>query len=291
MGKRVWILLAAMLVFAGLAVPRSASAAEKAGMAGMETCATCHENVSKAFAKTPHITSALGCEGCHGGGQAHVDGSGDKTKIRVFKNLTPSESSEVCLGCHSKGGQTHWAGSTHDSRKLSCVTCHDPHPKGEVPKALLAKPQLELCATCHPERRAQLYRSAHMPQREGKMQCTSCHNPHGTVTEGMLLQNTVNENCYSCHAEKRGPFLWEHQPVRENCLTCHDAHGSMNANMLKVKSPILCQQCHMGPSHLGQPWSSTTQTRSFARGCSNCHTQVHGSNDPTLSRGGKTFWK
>lgn len=291
MGKRAWILLAAAAAIASLAVPRTALAEEPSGMVGTQTCATCHEDTAKAFAATPHAQSALGCEGCHGPGQAHVDGGGDKTKIRMFENLKPSESSDVCLSCHNKGGQTHWAGSTHDSRKLACVTCHNPHPKGAVPKALLRKPQAELCATCHPQRRAQVYRSSHMPQREGKMECTSCHNPHGTVTDYMLLQNTVNENCYSCHADKRGPFLWEHQPVREDCTTCHDPHGSYNVNMLKVKEPILCQQCHAGTSHVGQPWSSPTQDRSFSHGCTNCHTQIHGSNDPSLAHGGKTFWK
>ena len=33
----------------------------------------------------------------------------------------------------------------------------------------------------------------------------------------MLKEASVNDNCYKCHAEKRGPFLWEHPPVRENC--------------------------------------------------------------------------
>jgi DmsE family decaheme c-type cytochrome len=291
MGKKVWVLFAATLAFAGFVVTGPAAAVEKAGLVGMDTCATCHEEVAKAFASTPHINSAMGCEGCHGPGQAHVDGSGDKTKIRLFKDLKPADSSAVCMECHNKGGQNHWVGSTHDARKLACVTCHNPHPKGPAPKSLLAKPQAQLCVSCHPQRRAQLYRSGHMPQREGKMECTSCHNPHGTVGEAMLVQNTINENCWSCHAEKRGPFLWEHQPVREKCTTCHDAHGSVNSNMLKVKNPILCQQCHEAASHPSQPWSSTTQARSFNRGCLNCHGQIHGSNDPTTSHGGKTFWR
>ena len=72
-------------------------------------------------------------------------------------------------------------------------------------------------------RRAQLQRSSHMPFREGKVTCTSCHNPHGTPIRKQLFRATVNENCYSCHAERRGPFLWEHPPVMENCANCHEA--------------------------------------------------------------------
>ena len=183
------------------------------GYAGMDTCVTCHEDTAKAFQHTPHAGNAQGCEGCHGPGQAHVDGGGDKTKIRVFKTLSPVDSSATCMECHNKGDQKHWMGSTHDSRNIACVACHDPHPKGEVvPKALLSKPQMVLCTGCHLQKKAQLLRPGHMPMREGKLQCTSCHNPHGTPNDKMLLQTSVNQNCYTCHAEKRGPFLWEHPP-------------------------------------------------------------------------------
>ncbi len=283
MGKRAWILLAAAAAIASLAAPRTALAEEPSVMVGTQTCATCHEDTAKAFAATPHAQSALGCEGCHGPGQAHVDGGGDKTKIRNFKTLAPSESSAVCLTCHNKGMQSQWIGSTHDSRKLACVTCHNPHPKGAVPKALLVKPEFELCTTCHLQRKAQLFRSGHMPMREGKVTCTSCHNPHGSTGPGMLLQNSVNENCYSCHAEKRGPFLWEHAPVRENCLTCHDPHGSIQDNLLKVKPPILCQQCHTSTRHPSQVHVPADRF-AFNHACLNCHPMIHGSNHPSGMR-------
>lgn len=283
MGKRAWILLAAAAVFVCLAAPRPALADEPSGMVGTQTCGTCHEDQVKAFAATPHAQSALGCEGCHGPGQAHVDGGGDKTKIRNFKTLTPSESSAVCLTCHNKGMQSQWIGSTHDSRKLACVTCHDPHPKGAVPKALLRKPEFDLCTSCHLQRKAQLFRSGHMPMREGKMNCTSCHNPHGSTGPAMLLQNSVNENCYSCHAEKRGPFLWEHAPVRENCLTCHDPHGSIQDNLLRMRPPILCQQCHTDTRHPSQIHTPADRF-AFNHGCVNCHAMIHGSNSPSGQR-------
>ena len=106
------------------------------------------------------------------------------------------------------------------------------------------KPQPELCLQCHQMRRAQLQRSSHMPYREGKVTCTSCHNPHGSPNPSQLIQSTVNENCYSCHAERRGPFLWEHPPVMENCANCHEPHGSSNPQLLKVRMPRVCDSCH-----------------------------------------------
>jgi DmsE family decaheme c-type cytochrome len=112
------------------------------------------------------------------------------------------------------------------------------------------------------------------------MTCTDCHNPHGTVTPALLIENSVNENCYKCHADKRGPFLWEHPPVLENCLSCHDAHGSVHDNMLTVKEPRLCQQCHIDIRHPTEPFSATSRFV-FNRSCTNCHSQVHGSNHPS----------
>jgi DmsE family decaheme c-type cytochrome len=296
MGKRVFISLAGALGLAfslgfaslggggaALADEASPQAAAKAEFVGMDTCVTCHEDVVTAFKRTPHAASSQGCEGCHGGGKAHVDGGGDKEKIRVFKTLTAPASAAVCQECHNKAGQKHWVGSSHDSRNVACVACHDPHPKGAVPKALLVKPQLELCTGCHLQKKAQLMRTSHMPLREGKLQCTSCHNPHGTPNDKMLIQTSVNQNCYSCHAEKRGPFLWEHAPVRENCVNCHDPHGSIQEKMLKVKMPLLCQQCHQTASHPGPAYPATSRY-AFNQGCLHCHPSIHGSVHPSGNR-------
>ncbi len=105
---------------------------------------------------------------------------------------------------------------------------------------------LETCGTCHAQRKAQAVRYSHMPIGEGKMECTSCHNPHGSANEKLLVASSVNETCFNCHTDNRGPFLWEHAPVVENCANCHDAHGSNKEKMLKVARPRLCQQCHAG---------------------------------------------
>ena len=250
----------------------------------MDTCVQCHEEVVTAFKNTPHMASSKGCEGCHGPGKDHVDGGGDKTKIKVFSTMSALDSSSTCMECHNKGGQKHWMGSTHDARQIACTACHDPHPKaGMVPKALLKQPQVALCTSCHLQKKAQLLRPGHMPVREGKLQCTSCHNPHGTPNDKMLLQTSVNENCYTCHAEKRGPFLWEHAPVRENCLNCHDAHGTINEKMLKVKQPLLCQQCHQTSSHPGPAYPSMSRY-AFNQGCLHCHPAIHGSVHPSGNR-------
>ena len=105
----------------------------------------------------------------------------------------------------------------------------------------------------------------------------------------MLNKPTVNQTCFSCHAEKRGPLLWEHAPVAEDCTLCHSSHGSVRQALLTKTPPLLCQQCH---SVAGHPSVRTHRCRPARRqrrsgsvfllagSCTNCHSQVHGSNHP-----------
>jgi DmsE family decaheme c-type cytochrome len=114
---------------------------------------------------------------------------------------------------------------------------------------------------------------------QGENVCATCHEPHGS-TRKMMKRESLNETCYQCHTEMRGPFLWDHAPAREDCSTCHKAHGSNNTNLLKQRAPMLCQQCHIQGRHqtvAGAPNSAFNTYRS----CTNCHSQVHGSNHPS----------
>ena len=77
------------------------------------------------------------------------------------------------------------------------------------------------------------------------MVCSDCHDPHGQET-GNLKEATVNLVCYRCHAEKQGPFAFEHPPVRENCCICHKPHGAVANNLLKQPPTFLCLRCHAG---------------------------------------------
>jgi DmsE family decaheme c-type cytochrome len=128
------------------------------------------------------------------------------------------------------------------------------------------------------------------PLREGKMACTSCHSPHGATTEQQLIKQTLNDTCFQCHAEKRGPFLWEHAPVTEDCSNCHNPHGSNHPGMLVKRAPLLCQSCHSQSGHpsIAQDAdglaAGTPSQYLLGQSCLNCHSQVHGSNHPSGSR-------
>lgn len=264
------------------------------GYAGSEMCQACHGDVADLFAKTTmgkilmqhprNSQEKLGCEGCHGPAKAHADSGGGTFEGMITfskKDTTPVEKrNAVCLDCHEQTARTHWKGSPHASRNIACTDCHRVMGGG-FGKGQLQKPtEIETCGQCHLERKAQLKLSTHMPLLEGKMTCTSCHNPHGSVADKLLKKNTTNEVCYSCHAEKRGPFVWEHPPVLENCVNCHDPHGSVHQKMLKLAPPRLCQQCHIETRHPTRPQTSTTRF-TFNRSCMNCHNTIHGSNHPS----------
>ena len=284
------VVIAGAFVLAGAVAGAGASQESKgpptvaADLVGMETCATCHEDAVKAFKLTPHAKGEQSCETCHGPGKAHVDGDGDKTKIRSFQDADAAGILRRLHGLPQQGrpealGRLVARREERRLRQLPQPASERRGPEGAARQAAA----VELCTGCHLQKKAQLMRAGHMPMREGKLQCTSCHNPHGTPNDKMIIQTSVNQNCYTCHAEKRGPFLWEHAPVRENCLNCHDAHGTINDKMLKVKAPLLCQQCHQTSSHPGPAYPAQSRY-AFNQGCLHCHPAIHGSVHPSGNR-------
>lgn len=289
--------------FAGARVPVNpgAPAAEPVGEA---SCVACHTLESKNFAHTLHdlglraaanaSPGAPTCETCHGAGSAHAQQPTQKGLIIGFTqgSGTPVEvQTSTCLGCHAGGPRNHWAGSVHQRFDLSCSDCHNPMGRFSAEGLLARQSVSETCATCHRDIRAQFERRSHMPLPEGQMSCADCHNPHGSLAAPLLKTDTLNETCYQCHAEKRGPFLFEHAPVRDSCVNCHTPHGSNQASLLVAPIPFLCQQCHSHVRHpndllTGQSLGTGSQPdeRLLARGCISCHAQVHGSNHPSGPR-------
>ena len=277
------------------ASPQTPAQASSAKYVGEETCLTCHEAQKKGYVESPHHraadprtpAAAQSCETCHGPGSEHASDP-VKVGLKNFKTATPADINATCTTCHDRGEHALWTGSTHEQRGLACTTCHSIHSSKSPEKQLKAKTQMELCANCHRDKVAKLDRSGHMPVREGKMQCTSCHNTHGSTNVRMLRKgDSVAELCTSCHAEKRGPFLWEHPPARDGCVTCHDPHGSSNERMLVARPPILCQRCHVAtqhPSTIYDAGAVATSIRVYARSCVTCHAAIHGSNHPSGQR-------
>jgi DmsE family decaheme c-type cytochrome len=273
---------------------------------GDETCIGCHTDSLEGYAHTSHAKALRpetgrtplmkrGCESCHGPGEAHARSGGREsgTHWLSFAEEGPDarkRQDETCLQCHQGGTQRYWFGSAHESRDLSCADCHAVKKPASEHQLLSRPSEQALCTQCHPMSRAEGMRSSHMPTRrttgslggEDFMSCGSCHNPHGSIADSLIAAHTVNDNCYSCHADKRGPFLWEHAPVSESCLNCHVAHGSLRPNMLRASGPRLCQSSHIEVLHVSE--ARRSQSRFVVgKNCLNCHQQVHGSNHPSGS--------
>ena len=266
------------------------------GFIGERACVDCHDEQKSGYYESAHHRKSddrtpaakQACETCHGPTGKHADDPVLNKIGKDFNKMKPAEVTEVCTTCHNRGEHALWDGSQHASRGLTCTTCHSMHAAKSETGQLKHVTQKEVCATCHKDKVAKLDRSGHMPVREGKMQCTTCHNTHGSTNVRLLRKgDSVSELCTSCHAEKLGPFLWEHGPSRDGCVNCHDPHGSANERMLVTRTPMLCQRCHVSSRHPSTVYDAAvinTSIRVYARSCVTCHAAIHGSNHPSGQR-------
>lgn len=299
---RVFGMLAATLLL--LAGTSGALAQPAPGKASPEEqCIGCHADYVSGYASSKHGTKADlrtpansgGCLTCHGDAALeHAAKGGGKGVGGVLgfndKKVAAETKSAVCLNCHQGGNRDHWQLSAHAARDVACSSCHQVHAANDKARDKLT--QTEVCFSCHKDKRAEASRPSRHPIAEGKVACSDCHNPHGGAGEKMLVRDNVNDTCYTCHMEKRGPFVRTHQPVQENCAICHNPHGTTTPNLLKQRSPFLCEQCHEASTHQGNVASLTgtsTSANTLARGCLNCHTNIHGTNNPANTSNNRTF--
>ena len=256
-------------------------------------CYRCHANLAQQedVAHPHQICGAAGfdCSTCHN----------PHGKIR------PETRTDLCLQCHNAGSPTMaWHSSIHSQYGVACADCHNPHPNLNVqqlvniqhtnirrpPRVPMAVDEPAVCFKCHGDIYAKTSMPQHHPIKEGKMVCSDCHDGHGQ-TEGNLKEPTVNMVCYRCHAEKQGPFAYEHPPVTENCSICHEPHGTVANNLLRQPTTFLCLRCHtghrtspLGPNHtplLGDVGTNPNLQRAFFTDCTQCHSQIHGSDVPS----------
>jgi DmsE family decaheme c-type cytochrome len=285
---------------------------------GDAKCTGCHDEADDAkptmldlhpsvlaIGKTRHGIQADGrnptCTNCHGESKSHVEYKGKdkppKPDSSFDKNskTTAEAKNAACMSCHKADAKrSHWEGSAHQSKDVACSSCHKIHTAHDNVRD--KKTQPEVCFTCHKEQRTQVSKPSHHPVLEGKVACSDCHNSHGSVGPKLMKRDSVVETCYTCHMEKRGPFVHNHEPVSDDCSNCHNPHGTTAENLLKVRAPMLCHQCHTphggfipqllgaqtpalknGVTQSGKSTTNLTQGRS----CMNCHTQVHGTNNPS----------
>jgi len=285
---------------------------------GSETCKACHESQFNDVAQTTHgklgelpgwKNKVVGCEACHGPGKEHVDGGGDKTKIKIFKEMSSKAVSESCLTCHAgKENHNNFRRGEHWRNNVGCTDCHSAHGSkfgdhkaGSITlignatnlrpnlanRAMLKSSEPQLCIGCHTETKAQFSKPFHHKVLEGTMNCSDCHNPHGGFeSKQTKIAVGADASCVRCHTDKQGPFVFEHAPVKtEGCSSCHTPHGANNPKMLK-RFPIrqLCMECHTNLSGSNDPSPQAPHRQNTIRyqTCNTCHTMTHGSNSSNL---------
>jgi DmsE family decaheme c-type cytochrome len=264
------------------------------------TCQGCHEDIFNAFQKNPHQIvetdkkrgfAEKACESCHGPGSKHAE-SMSATDIVQPAKLKAGANDKLCLNCHLNQ-PTHVGriNSSHARNQVSCSSCHSIHKNG--PHGLVERKPADVnaqCAKCHTDVWTSFQRPYKHRLPEGAMSCVDCHNPHGSALTRSMVR-TVNANepgCFKCHGDKRGPFTFEHAPVKtEPCSTCHEPHGSANPRMLtRAQVRFVCLECHANLPAPTPPANGTLGTTPPAihdlrsprfQNCTLCHQKVHGS--------------
>lgn len=282
---------------------------------GSEKCQVCHKEEYRTFLETKHAQVSdlpnwkdkmQGCESCHGPGKAHIDEDGDITKIIAFSKKDPKAISESCLVCHTAKDERHnFRRGEHWRNDVNCSDCHSPHnthvPATKTKSAtfveqtsqlkpgvstlfMLRTSEPQLCLRCHAEMKAQFAKPFHHKVLEGAMKCSDCHNQHGGFEEKQTRRSFgTDAACIKCHTDKKGPFTFEHAPVKmQGCMSCHTPHGAANSKlMIRNQVNQLCMECHSNVVTTAGGLSNTPGTHDMAtlkyRNCTVCHVMIHGS--------------
>ncbi len=296
--------LAGILVLLGCSAMAGAQEADYSRK-GADSCLACHDDaVTLGVFRTKHAVPSdergpfghgqLQCEACHGPGGDHSGRVRRGQERPWILNFGPDEVASIaeqnamCLDCHASDTGFGFHDGPHGNDEVGCADCHSSHTARDP--VLQTATQPAVCFDCHREQRSQSLKAFSHPFFEGKMDCSGCHSTHGDTVASDLARETVNDTCQQCHAETRGPYLWEHAPVSEDCGLCHAPHGSNHVGMLTKRAPLLCQSCHSQAGHPsialttdGLP-SNTPSQFLLGQSCMNCHSQVHGSNHPSGSK-------
>ena len=178
---------------------------------------------------------------------------------------------KACRECHTNYTRS-FASSPHArvhspdllmKDQIGCESCHGPGSRhiaaGGGRGRFIVNPgkDPQACLTCHLQTHAEFSLPQHHPVLEGKLNCTHCHDPHGSdimkAAGSGLAMARLNESCAPCHREQAKPHVYEHAAMREGCITCHVPHGSINPKMLVERDSNLCLKCHAQTQGPGVP--------------------------------------
>jgi predicted CXXCH cytochrome family protein len=211
----------------------------------------------------------IGCEDCHGPGEAHVS---DPENTKPFSE--PDD--QVCGACHSRGESPDGHPFPADYKPGDVLTDHFTFIDSEPTR------WPDGSARAHNQQYTD-WMLGNTMQQSGDVQCSSCHAVHGDAKGPSQLSQPTNQLCTDCHTEKKA--LATHIPYHKEALTerdfqCNDCHmplmatsavdfdihshtflqpdpqGSLDHGGLE-NMPNACNQCHQSVSETAE-WAAET---------------------------------
>ena len=191
-------------------------------------CIVCHSGQPRPilggngrFKEPPFAELAIGCENCHGPGEAHITseqmGTGPGSITNPGK-LSSWLADNICMSCHQAG----------DARVLqSGKTYRDFRPGAEldntvsifmVPFDRQSAPKDDLLEHYLSMRLSECYQKS-----GGQLGCISCHDPHMQPSP-QEAPEYFRKKCLTCHTEKSCAVplaLRQHRAPSDDCAGCH----------------------------------------------------------------------
>lgn len=164
---------------------------------------------------------------------------------------------EMCAECHEDQARryqltSHFGTSVAEGEEATgeaCESCHGAgslHVEEQGNPAKIVRYSSDRCFVCHVDKKAEFQLQYHHPVPEGRMECIDCHDPHGEDVKAWSKTSILGpgEKCFRCHKEMKGPYVFEHDALREGCQVCHNPHGAPYDKMLIADQTVVCLRCH-----------------------------------------------
>jgi hypothetical protein len=191
-------------------------------------CIACHSGQPRPimdgngrFQDPPFAELAIGCENCHGSGEAHIAAAEMGSPMGSITNpakLSSWLADNICMSCHQTG----------DARVLQAgKTYRDFRPGAElddslgiflVPFARDSAPKDDLLEHYLSMRLSKCYLRS-----SGRLSCISCHDPH-VQPSPTDAPEYFRKKCLACHTEKSCALplsLRQHKTPPDDCAGCH----------------------------------------------------------------------
>jgi hypothetical protein len=199
----------------------------------LPACIACHSGMPRPvpngngrFFDPPFQELAIGCENCHGPGEAHVlemgasesaSESGNHSIVNPAK-LTPWLADNICMSCHQTGdGRVLKAGRTYRDFRPG-APLDDTLSILIVPPKRDAPPQSDLLQHYFSMILSKCYRSS-----GGHLSCLTCHDPHLEPSRDDA-PGYYRAKCLLCHSEKSCAVplaIRQHKNPPDDCSGCH----------------------------------------------------------------------